>query len=53
MDQPGFVHHALIQMVLTHIIRTYFTSFVMMMGLEIIFFVVNRTVIEKIEKNLI
>ena len=47
VNVSGFVHlvmmHALIQMILADVIRCHFATFVRMMRLEVVLFVINRT----------
>ena len=55
VNVSGFVHlvmmHALIQMILADVIRCHLATFVRMMRLEVVLFVINRTAKKKPKKN--
>ena len=55
VNVSGFVHlvmmHALIQMILADVIRCHLATFVRMMRLEVVLFVINRTAKKKTKKK--
>ena len=55
VNVSGFVHlvmmHALIQMILADVIRCHLATFVRMMRLEVVLFVINRTAKKKKKKK--